>query len=173
MAEMVEEKVESEYSGSIMKRLMSYMKPYMKQMILSLVLVLLITGFELLRPILIGDAIDTYIEGYNTPYAVVGESDLSFQGDYLSKDLTGADTFAQLVMFEDQYYYFNDLTKKQSDELYELSKGAISPEKTSENEIVLKGITGKKLAADELKILRKIERKLEASNQIFLVDIVA
>ena len=155
MAEMVEEKVESEYSGSIMKRLMSYMKPYMKQMILSLVLVLLITGFELLRPILIGDAIDTYIEGYNTPYAVVGESDLSFQGDYLSKDLTGADTFAQLVMFEDQYYYFNDLTKKQSDELYELSKGAISPEKTSENEIVLKGITGKKLAADELKILRK------------------
>ena len=104
MAEMVEEKVESEYSGSITKRLLTFMKPYVKQMVLSIILVLLITAFELLRPILIGDAIDTYIEGYNQPYAIVDESDLLFQGEYLSKDLEGADSFAQLIMYEDECY---------------------------------------------------------------------
>ena len=128
MAEMVEEKVESEYSGSITKRLLTYMKPYVKQMVLSIILVLLITVFELLRPILIGDAIDTYIEGYNQPYAIVDKSDLLFQGEYLSKDLEGADSFAQLIMYEDEYYFFKDLNAQESQEMYEISQGNVRPE---------------------------------------------
>ena len=51
MADIVEEKIESQFTGSLSKRLFVYMKAYAYQMILSLVLVLLITGFELVRPI--------------------------------------------------------------------------------------------------------------------------
>lgn len=154
MAEMVEEKVESEYSGSITKRLLTYMKPYVKQMVLSIILVLLITVFELLRPILIGDAIDTYIEGYNQPYAIVDKSDLLFQGEYLSKDLEGADSFAQLIMYEDEYYFFKDLNAQESQEMYEISQGNVRPESVTDNGMVIAGISGEKLNADELKVLR-------------------
>lgn len=51
-----------------MKRLLSYLKPHKWVMVLATVLVLLIIGVELYRPIIIGDAIDDYINGYYHPY---------------------------------------------------------------------------------------------------------
>ena len=155
MAKIVEEKVETEYSGKIMTRLLAYMKDYVKEAILALVLVLVITCLELYRPMLIGDAIDLYIEGYNTPYAVVEESDLSFKGDYLSKDVENATEFSQLILFEDEYYYFTDLNKQQSDELYEMSLEQVVPTSTTDTTITLNEYTGTLLESDELKVLRK------------------
>lgn len=155
MAKIVEEKVETEYSGKIMTRLLAYMKDYVKEAILALVLVLVITCLELYRPMLIGDAIDLYIEGYNTPYAVVEESDLSFKGDYLSKDVENATEFSQLILFEDEYYYFTDLNKQQSDELYEMSLEQVIPTSTTDTTITLNEYTGTLLESDELKVLRK------------------
>ena len=155
MAKIVEEKVETEYSGKIMTRLLAYMKDYVKEAILALVLVLVITCLELYRPMLIGDAIDLYIEGYNTPYAVVEESDLNFKGDYLSKDVENADEFSQLILFEDSYYYFTDLNKQQSEELYEISLEQVVPTSTTDTTITLNEYTGTLLESDELKVLRK------------------
>ena len=158
MAKIVEEKVETEYSGKIMTRLLAYMKDYMKEAVLSLVLVLVITCLELYRPILIGDAIDLYIEGYNTPYAVVEESDLLFEGQYLSKDVENAESFSQLILYEDEYYYFKDLNKSQSDELYELSQTQIYPTIISHDNgsmMILEEYKGYKLDSDQLKVLRK------------------
>lgn len=155
MAKIVEEKVETEYSGKIMTRLLAYMKDYVKEAILALVLVLVITCLELYRPMLIGDAIDLYIEGYNTPYAVVEESDLSYKGDYLSKDVENATEFSQLILFEDEYYYFTDLNKQQSDELYEMSLEQVIPTSTTDTTITLNEYTGTLLESDELKVLRK------------------
>lgn len=155
MAKIVEEKVETEYSGKIMSRLLAYMKDYVKEAILALVLVLVITCLELYRPMLIGDAIDLYIEGYNTPYAVVEESDLSFKGDYLSKDVENATEFSQLILFEDEYYYFTNLNKQQSEELYEISLEQVVPTSTTDTTITLNGYTGTLLESDELKVLRK------------------
>lgn len=155
MAKIVEEKVETEYSGKIMIRLLAYMKDYVKEAILALVLVLVITCLELYRPMLIGDAIDLYIEGYNTPYAVVEESDLKFEGDYLSKDVENAEEFAQLILYEDNYYYFTDLNKQQSDELYEMSLEQVVPTSTTDTTITLNEYTGTLLESDKLKVLRK------------------
>lgn len=155
MAKIVEEKVETEYSGKIMTRLLAYMKDYVKEAILALVLVLVITCLELYRPMLIGDAIDLYIEGYNTPYAVVEESDLSFKGDYLSKDVENATEFSQLILFEDEYYYFTGLNKQQSEELYEMSLEQVVPTSTTDTTITLNEYTGTILESDELKVLRK------------------
>jgi len=47
-----------------MKRLMSYLKPHKWNMLLSSVLVILIICVELYKPIIIGNAIDDYINGY-------------------------------------------------------------------------------------------------------------
>ena len=51
-----------------MKRLLKYLKPHKWVMTAATVLVLLIIVVELYRPIIIGDAIDNYINGYYSPY---------------------------------------------------------------------------------------------------------
>ena len=155
MAEIVEEKIESEYSGSIVGRLAKYLKPYKKEVIISLVLVLFITCFELLRPVLIGDAIDTYIEAYNEPYAISDTvTDIVFNGDYLSRDLDGANQFAQILNDGENYYYFSDLNKIQSDELYNISKEEIIPEYVDNTKIIIKGYEGILLDSEDLKVIR-------------------
>ncbi|MGN1343655.1 MAG: ABC transporter ATP-binding protein [Traorella sp.] len=155
MSNIVEEKNEIEYSGSITKRLLGYMKPYIKEVIISIILVLLITVFELYKPILIGDAIDTYIDGYNTPYGVVEKSDLKFEGDYLTKDLDQASSFTQLILYQDEYYYFKGLDKKQSNQLYEMSQKQIIPTSINHDSMMIDDLEGYKLNQDDLKVLRK------------------
>ena len=56
-----------------MKRLLSYLKPHKAVMTLVTLLVVLITALELYKPLIIGDAIDSYIEGYGVPYETVPE----------------------------------------------------------------------------------------------------
>ena len=51
-----------------MKRLLSYLKPHKWVMTIATILVLGIIVVELYRPIIIGDAIDDYINGYYHPY---------------------------------------------------------------------------------------------------------
>lgn len=154
----------------VFSRLIKLTFPYMKQIIIAFILVLFITGFELLRPILIGDAIDQYIEGYNSPYGVTKNSDLYFDNQYLTKDIDDCNEFSQLLMFEDQYYYFKHLTKAQSDELYQLSNDQIVPENQESQSIVVNGLSGKLLDQDQLKELRNHD--YEGIKHIALIYIV-
>ena len=50
-------------------RLIAYMKPYAHWVIFALLLVLGLTAFDLYRPMLVGDAIDTF--GANGDYDVI------------------------------------------------------------------------------------------------------
>ncbi len=52
--------MEYDYQGSALLRLLSYMKPYLGWFALCLLLILALTGFDLYRPMLIGDAIDLF-----------------------------------------------------------------------------------------------------------------
>lgn len=54
--------IEKSVQGSVFFRLMRYAVPYLHLMILAVVLVLFITGFELYRPKLMGEAVDLFIE---------------------------------------------------------------------------------------------------------------
>lgn len=63
MSTLTEDNLESNYKGNAMLHLLSYMKPYTGWVLLSLILVLALTGFDLYRPILIGDAVDTFEAG--------------------------------------------------------------------------------------------------------------
>ncbi|MBE7008519.1 MAG: ABC transporter ATP-binding protein [Ruminococcaceae bacterium] len=62
MAQMNEELLETKYDGNVFGRLFAYVKPHAATIALCLVLVLVVTALNLYRPILIGDAIDNYIE---------------------------------------------------------------------------------------------------------------
>lgn len=159
MAMMVEEKDDIHYEGNLTSRLMKYIMRYPKPMIFSLLLVLAVIGIELFRPTLIADAIDNHIEGYNIPYAVVEESEEAtlFRDTYLIKG-GSSDQYAQLVLYEDVYYYFDTLTSQESNVLYELSSNTFTPVKCDGNsiEIVEKNLTftGEALSVPELKQLR-------------------
>ena len=159
MAMMVEEKDDIHYEGNLTSRLMKYIMRYPKPMIFSLLLVLAVIGVELFRPTLIADAIDNHIEGYNIPYAVVDESEEAtlFRDTYLIKG-GYSDQYAQLVLYEDVYYYFDTLTSQESNVLYELSSNTFTPVKCDGKsiEIVEKNLTftGEALSVPELKQLR-------------------
>lgn len=60
MSSMTDDKLETSYKGNALLHLLSYMKPYAGWMVLSLILVLALTGFDLYRSALIGDAIDNF-----------------------------------------------------------------------------------------------------------------
>ena len=60
MSTLTEDTLESNYKGNALLKLLSYMKPYLGWFILCLVLILALTGFDLYRPMLIGDAIDLF-----------------------------------------------------------------------------------------------------------------
>ncbi len=52
---------DNHYEGNAILRMLAYMKPYLTTFLFCILLVLAITGLELYKPILIGDAIDRYI----------------------------------------------------------------------------------------------------------------
>lgn len=56
---------EKSLNGNVLKRLIAYMKPYWHWVTISFILVLCITGFELYRPILVGNAIDEFMNAGN------------------------------------------------------------------------------------------------------------
>lgn len=65
MANIEQEVITKSFDSKIMKRLMAYVKPYWYWMLFAFILVLCITGLELYRPILMGNAIDQYINAKN------------------------------------------------------------------------------------------------------------
>lgn len=106
-----------------MKRLLGYLKPHKFVMTLATVLVLFIIAVELYRPIIIGDAIDRYINGYYHPYLNTEEAaDDIISWDNLSLSQEKAATadsgeFYQIFLWKGHYYMAGPLTKKECSEL--------------------------------------------------------
>ena len=102
-----------------MKRLLGYLKPHKWTMLAATVLVLFIIVVELYRPIIIGDAIDNYINGYYQPYV---ESDAGTSvydgaklercyGDLSDEALASPEPkYYQILLYEDEYYMAEGLT---------------------------------------------------------------
>ena len=107
-----------------MKRLLKYLKPHKWVMTLATVLVLFIIVVELYRPVIIGDAIDHYITGYYYPYAVTtedAEGAVPYGELWISRKAAeaGADEYYQMILFEDEYYMVEGLTKAECEALVE------------------------------------------------------
>ena len=132
MAKMNEEALETKYKGNVFSRLFAYIKPYTAVVALCLLLGMIVTGLNLLRPMLIGNAIDDYIQDYARPFRCTDEQDaeLSFDGLFLSrlgKDEAPAagGTYAVLVYAGEDYYLVRDLDSAGVEELRALTEAGL------------------------------------------------
>ena len=140
-----------------MKRLLSYLKPHKWVMTLATVLVLFIIAVELYRPIIIGNAIDQYINGYYHPYveADVSASDaVNWNGLVLSRDqaVSKADSasFYQIFLWKDHYYMAENLTRTECTALQNADTSVLK-------NYVKEG--AQKLTSNDLKVLRQNDFK--------------
>lgn len=140
-----------------MKRLLSYLKPHKWVMTLATVLVLFIIAVELYRPIIIGNAIDQYINGYYHPYveADVSASDaINWNGLVLSRNqaVSKADSasFYQIFLWKDHYYMAENLTRSECTALQNADTSVLK-------NYVREG--AQKLTSNDLKILRQNDFK--------------
>ena len=126
-------------------------------MTLATVLVLFIIAVELYRPIIIGNAIDQYINGYYHPYveADVSASDaINWNGLVLSRDqaVSKADSasFYQIFLWKDHYYMAENLTRSEYTALQNADTSVLK-------NYVREG--AQKLTSNDLKVLRQNDFK--------------
>lgn len=126
-------------------------------MTLATVLVLFIIAVELYRPIIIGNAIDQYINGYYHPYveADVSASDaVNWNGLVLSRDqaVSKADSasFYQIFLWKNHYYMAENLTRAECTALQNADTSVLK-------NYVREG--AQKLTSNDLKVLRQNDFK--------------
>ena len=140
-----------------MKRLLSYLKPHKWVMTLATVLVLFIIAVELYRPIIVGNAIDQYINGYYHPYVeadVSAPDAVNWNGLVLSRDqaVSAADSasFYQIFLWKDHYYMAENLTRSECTALQNADTSVLK-------NYVRDG--AQKLTSNDLKVLRQNDFK--------------
>lgn len=126
-------------------------------MTLATVLVLFIIAVELYRPIIIGNAIDQYINGYYHPYVeadVSAPDAINWNGLVLSRDqaVSKADSasFYQIFLWKDHYYMAENLTRSECTALQNADTSVLK-------NYVREG--AQKLTSNDLKILRQNDFK--------------
>ena len=126
-------------------------------MALATVLVLFIIAVELYRPIIIGNAIDQYINGYYHPYVeadVSAPDAINWNGLVLSRDqaVSTADSasFYQIFLWKDHYYMAENLTRAECTALQNADTSVLK-------NYVSEG--AQKLTSNDLKILRQNDFK--------------
>lgn len=140
-----------------MKRLLSYLKPHKWVMTLATVLVLFIIAVELYRPIIVGNAIDQYINGYYHPYVeadVSAPDAVNWNGLVLSRNqaVSKADSasFYQIFLWKDHYYMAENLTRSECTALQNANTSVLK-------NYVREG--AQKLTSNDLKVLRQNDFK--------------
>lgn len=126
-------------------------------MTLATVLVLFIIAVELYRPIIVGNAIDQYINGYYHPYAeadVSAPDAVNWNGLVLSRDqaVSAADSasFYQIFLWKDHYYMAENLTRSECTALQNADTSVLK-------NYVRNG--AQKLTSNDLKLLRQNDFK--------------
>lgn len=114
-----------------MRRLLTYLKPHKWVMTAGTLLVLLIIVVELYRPIIIGDAIDDYINGYYHPYQTASSGTpeaVKYRGIWLSKthaSLESGESYYQILLYQDRYYMAEDLTSEECEQLVDADNALV------------------------------------------------
>ena len=126
-------------------------------MTLATVLVLFIITVELYRPIIIGNAIDKYINGYYHPYVeadVSAPDAINWNGLVLSRDQTvstaDSASFYQIFLWKDHYYMAENLTRAECTALQNADTSVLK-------NYVREG--AQKLTSNDLKVLRQNDFK--------------
>ena len=124
-----------------MKRLLSYLKPHKWVMVAASAIVLLIIVVELYRPIIIGDAIDNYINGYYTPYTVTtadASGAVSYKDIYLTREsgVSPETGYYQLLLYNNEYYMVENISATES-ELLRTADDTLLKEQVEQGAVLL------------------------------------
>ncbi|MCT4542447.1 MAG: ABC transporter ATP-binding protein/permease [Vallitalea sp.] len=119
------------YDKSLLKRLFSYAKPYIIGIIFSLILLIGVVAADLIKPILIGNAVDDIITKYDTNYSIV-TSDIKdavkINGTYIiadEKNKYNNSLKAKIIydeQYENPYFLITDLNSKEVNEIKDVKK---------------------------------------------------
>lgn len=105
-----EENLTKGYDSNLMRRLLKYAKPFRKYLFAVVFLMLVGTGLDLLRPMLIKNAIDNNINGYKKTFTMLQtpvEGSIKLGNNYVVKgEVSGGKTVS--MIYNDKKYYIVD-----------------------------------------------------------------
>lgn len=152
------------YDSGLMRRSLEYAKPYWGWFSLAIGLLLGITALELVRPLLVGKAIDDYINGYDMVYSMVEDSEsFTIQGYSLLPDPTNYYQDvpkARIIYGKEKYFLIPHLSQKEVETIASLEQGEASfvfETQEGQNWIQLNGksFLTIPLQREDMKVLRK------------------
>ncbi len=152
------------YDSGLMRRSLEYAKPYWGWFSLAIGLLLGITALELIRPLLVGKAIDDYINGYDMVYSMVEDSEsFTIQGYSLLPDPTNYYQDvpkARIIYGKEKYFLIPHLSQKEVETIASLEQGEASfvfETQEGQNWIQLNGksFLTIPLQREDMKVLRK------------------
>lgn len=143
-----DESLAKSYDSRLMRRLLHYAKPFKSYLLAVILLMLVGTGLDLLRPILIKNAIDNNINGYKKVYTMLQtpvEGSIKLGNSYVVKgEKTGGKVVSML--YDNKKYYIVD------GEINEQIPYSLNVDRLTQNDITY---TVYPLSTENLKILRK------------------
>lgn len=143
-----EESLAKSYDSKLMKRLLKYAKPFKGYFIAVIILMLIGTGLDLLRPILIKNAIDNNINGYKKPYTMLQtpvEGSIKLGDGYVLQGENKGGKIVSMLYHEKKYYIVDGKIDQQN--AYNLNVDKLTQSGTT--------YTVYPLNTEELKVLRK------------------
>lgn len=173
-----EEKIDKAFDSKLMRRLLTYAKPYWKLFIVALLLLILATAADIVRPLLIQQAIDNNLNGYTKPMVVdsvsSGKKGIVFKDkvfervDRISKETPESDIYS-LIYIGESAYLVNGLLEKSSTAT-DIGNGQIKVVQSS----ATKMLPVQKLSSDEAKIFRAQDfRSIRNLALVFILIILA
>ena len=150
---------------NIIKRLIKYAKPFINLLWVSLLLLILVTLLQLIRPVIIGKAIDFFLNGYKVPFIMLDrktDNSISFKNMNLIRSNINSDIYlkAMIVYINGKYYLFDKLT---NDDIKKINEYNFSGYNINKSDISLrinnKNLNAILLSEYDLKILRYYDFK--------------
>jgi ATP-binding cassette, subfamily B, multidrug efflux pump len=142
-----EESLAKSYDSKLMKRLLKYAKPFRSYFFAVIILMLIGTGLDLLRPILIKNAIDNNINGYKKPYTMLQDpvEGIKIGDGYVVQGEKPNGKIVSMLYHERRYYIVDG-------KINEKNPYILKVDKLTQNGVTY---TAYPLGTEDLKILRK------------------
>ena len=154
--------------SGLIKRLLAYAKPYKWWFLLVLIFMLGSTVADLAKPVLIGNAVDLFTEGYKIPYVEDDNANgtIEFEGHKLRhlKEEEQIEEVSQMLQYKSQYYWVEKIELKDAQAILEMTpsmynKSILEGENRLTIEVNGHTYTGRLLQKEELKVLRSLNLK--------------
>ena len=136
------------YDSKLMRRLLKYAKPYKWYLFAVILLMLIATGLDLLRPMLIKNAIDNNINGYKKAYTMLDlpvEGSIKIGNNYVVKGDKPNGKSISMIYYDKKYYIVDGKIKDNVP--YTLSVDKLTQDRET--------YTAYPLSLEEIKVIRK------------------